>query len=260
MSNHPENNNTTTPQEQVRNSPNLRYPLTEEDTPFPPLAAYPPLVPRPLAPRPHHPPPHFEEINLDEALRRMHDPRLAHLRRPTNPSWHREESIILARRDLRDREAQLQAIDDRYQPSSDDAAGADPDPSLEDMAEYEHIRAEIPELHHRIYRLQEQREDNNRAATRILDRLRGNGNGNGGFDGRRVGVAERFLEGLEVVPLRLLVGVGEWECCICKEEFAVGGGEVVVKVGCGHVFGKGCLGTWLGGGAKTCPMCRAVLI
>ena len=160
------------------------------------------------------------------------------------------------------------------------------------MAEYEHIRAEIPELHHRIYRLQEQREDNNRAATRILDRLRGNGNGNGGFDGRRVGVAERFLEGLEVVPLRwdgngngnggfdgrrvgvaerfleglevvplrLLVGVGEWECCICKEEFAVGGGEVVVKVGCGHVFGKGCLGTWLGGGAKTCPMCRAVLI
>lgn len=139
MSNHPENNNATTPQEQVRNPPNLRYPLTEEDTPFPPLAAYPPLVPRPLAPRPHHPPPtapNPQEINLDEALRRMHDPRLAALRNPTNPSWQREESIILARRDLRDREAQLQAIDD---PSDDGSTGANPDPILEDMAEYQRI-------------------------------------------------------------------------------------------------------------------------
>lgn len=170
-----------------------------------------------------------------------------------NPSWQREEQIILARRDLRDREAQLQAIDDRYQ-RSNDAAAADPEPSLGDMAEYERIRAEIPELHHRIHRLQEQRGRVYGAVSRFLDR------GDGGVGGRRVWVAERFLEGLEVVPLGPLVVEGEGECSICKEEFEVGGAEVVVKVGCGHVFGKGCLGIWLGGGAKTCPMFRAVLL
>lgn len=52
------------------------------------------------------------------------------------------------------------------------------------------------------------------------------------------------------------------ECSICQEDFAPNGAEqarVIKRTPCGHLFHEDCLGSWLGGFAKTCPLCRTDL-
>lgn len=44
------------------------------------------------------------------------------------------------------------------------------------------------------------------------------------------------------------------ECCICQHPF--NSSTPIKQTPCGHYFHEECLGEWLGGYAKTCPICR----
>lgn len=44
------------------------------------------------------------------------------------------------------------------------------------------------------------------------------------------------------------------ECCVCCQHFD--SSKSIKKTPCGHFFHEECLGGWLGGFARTCPLCR----
>ena len=75
--------------------------------------------------------------------------------------------------------------------------------------------------------------------------------------------AVRFINDLKILQVADLLK-DRRSCPICQEQYLGGNGsqleEVVVLPGCGHVFGRTCLQTWLdpkdGEPHDTCPLCR----
>jgi hypothetical protein len=73
------------------------------------------------------------------------------------------------------------------------------------------------------------------------------------FDG--IAAREGLIDDIDDVTFDL-VSVDDVcpECVICQEEF--NDEKPMKKCVCGHIYHKGCLADWLGGFAKTCPLCK----
>ena len=162
--------------------------------------------------------------------------------RSPNTDMNPEAQALRMFADLTDREILLEEIESRFVPDH-----LSPDllmPAPEDVAEYQRITAEISDL-----------EDGLEDFRVSQDRLR---------DETFTCTAEAttFLEGLPVVPLHDLAEDNR-DCNICQEPYATGCESDVVRLPCGHIFGKLCISTWLtkdaGPANSTCPMCRTVL-
>jgi hypothetical protein len=50
---------------------------------------------------------------------------------------------------------------------------------------------------------------------------------------------------------------GTSECTICMEPFSVSGKHRVVALRCGHLFGRGCITSWIDSKSNAgCPLCK----
>lgn len=66
--------------------------------------------------------------------------------------------------------------------------------------------------------------------------------------------AEKAIERLKREKFDGFVGEELGDCCVCYEELKEGGKEVS-RIGCGHVYHKSCILTWVQR-SDSCPLCR----